>query len=150
LSTLGLVLDSAGKWPEARQVYSATLKMDPNNAVSLNNLAFLMAEHGNSGDLDTALTMAQKAKQMLPNLPEVSDTLGWIYLKKNLSGDAVDIFKDLVSKVPNSSTYHYHLAKAYAQQGDKVRAKSELQAALKLNPTAYEKAQIEDLLQKVQ
>jgi tetratricopeptide (TPR) repeat protein len=150
LSTLGLVLDSAGKWPEARQVYSATLKMDPNNAVSLNNLAFLMAEHGDSGDLDTALTMAQKAKQMLPNLPEVSDTLGWIYLKKNLSGDAVDIFKDLVSKVPNSSTYHYHLAKAYAQQGDKVRAKSELQAALKLNPTAYEKAQIEDLLQKVQ
>jgi tetratricopeptide (TPR) repeat protein len=150
LSTLGLVLDSAGKWPEAKQVYSATLKMDPNNAVSLNNLAFLMAEHGDSGDLDTALTMAQKAKQMLPNLPEVSDTLGWIYLKKNLSGDAVDIFKDLVSKVPNSSTYHYHLAKAYAQQGDKVRAKSELQAALKLNPTAYEKAQIEDLLQKVQ
>jgi tetratricopeptide (TPR) repeat protein len=150
LSTLGLVLDSAGKWPEAKQVYSATVKMDPNNAVSLNNLAFLMAEHGDAGDLDTALTMAQRAKQMLPNLPEVSDTLGWIYLKKNLSGDAVDIFKDLVGKVPNSSTYRYHLAKAYAQQGDKVRAQSELLSALKFNPTAYEKTQIEDLLQKVQ
>ena len=150
LSTLGLVLDSAGKWPEAKQVYSATLKMDPNNAVSLNNLAFLMAEHGDTGDLDTALTMAQKAKQLLPNLPEVSDTLGWIYLKKNLSGDAVDIFKELVAKVPNSSTFRFHLAKAYYQQGDKVRAKSELQSALKLSPTAYEKAQIEDLLQKVQ
>jgi tetratricopeptide (TPR) repeat protein len=150
LSTLGLVLDSAGKWPEAKQVYSATLKMDPNNAVSLNNLAFLMAEHGDTGELDTALTMAQKAKQMLPNLPEVSDTLGWIYLKKNLSGDAVDIFKDLVAKAPNSSTYRYHLAKAYAQQGDKVRAQSELLSALKFNPTAYEKTQIQDLLQKVQ
>jgi tetratricopeptide (TPR) repeat protein len=150
LSTLGLVLDSAGKWTEARQVYSATLKMDPNNAVSLNNLAFLMAEHGDTGDLDTALTMAQKAKQLLPNLPEVSDTLGWIYLKKNLSGDAVDIFKGLVVKVPNSSTYRYHLAKAFAQQGDKVRAQSELISALKLNPTAYEKTQIQDLLQKVQ
>jgi tetratricopeptide (TPR) repeat protein len=150
LSTLALVLDSAGKWPEAKQVYSATLKMDPNNAVSLNNLAFLMAEHGDAGDLDTALTMAQKAKQMLPNLPEVSDTLGWIYLKKNLSGDAVDIFKDLVLKVPNSSTYRFHLAKAYYQQGDKVRAQSELQSALRYNPTAYEKTQIQDLMQKAQ
>ena len=109
-----------------------------------------MMINGDTGDLDTALTMAQKAKQLLPNLPEVSDTLGWIYLKKNLSGDAVDIFKDLVVKVPNSSTYRFHLAKAYYQQGDKVRAKSELQSALKLNPTAYEKAQIEELLQKVQ
>jgi tetratricopeptide (TPR) repeat protein len=150
LSTLALVLDSAGKWPEAKQVYSATIKMDPNNAVSLNNLAFLMAEHGDNGDLDTALTMAQKAKQMLPNLPEVSDTLGWIYLKKNLSGDAVDIFKDLVVKVPNSSTYRFHLAKAYYQQGDKVRALSELQSALRYSPTGYEKAQIQALMQKTQ
>jgi tetratricopeptide (TPR) repeat protein len=150
LSTLGLVLDSAGKWPEAKQVYSATLKMDPNNAVSLNNLAFLMAEHGDTADLDTALTMAQKAKQMLPNLPEVSDTLALIYLKKNLSGDAVDIFKDLVAKVPNSSTYHFHLAEAYYQQGDKVRAQSELQSALRYNPTDYEKAQIQALMQKTQ
>ena len=150
LSTLALVLDSAGKWPEAKQVYTATIKMDPNNAVSLNNLAFLMAEHGDPGDLDTALTMAQKAKQMLPNLPEVSDTLGWIYLKKNLSADAVDIFKDLVAKVPNSSTYHFHLAKAYYQQGDKVRAQNELESALKYNPVDYEKTQIQDLMHKVQ
>jgi tetratricopeptide (TPR) repeat protein len=150
LTTLGLVLDSAGKWPEARQVYTATLKMEPNNAVALNNLAFLMAEHGGPGELDTALTMAQRAKQLLPNLPEVSDTLGLIYLKKNLTGDAMDIFKDLVAKVPDSSTYHYHLAKAYAQQGDKVRALSELQIAVKLNPTTFEKAQILELLQKVQ
>jgi tetratricopeptide (TPR) repeat protein len=150
LSTLGLVLDSAGKWTEAKQVYTATLKMDPNNAVALNNLAFLTAEHGGAGELDTALTMAQRAKQLLPNLPEVSDTLGLIYLKKNLNGDAMDIFKDLVAKVPNSSTYRYHLAMAYYKQGDKVRALSESQIALKLNPTDFEKAQILALVQKLQ
>jgi tetratricopeptide (TPR) repeat protein len=150
LSTLGLVLDSAGKWPEARQVYAATVKMDPNNAVSLNNLAFLMAEHGDSGDLDTALTMAQKAKQLLPNLSEVSDTMGWIYLKKGLNADAEDIFKQLVDKVPTSSTYRFHLANAYYRMGDKVRAQSELQAALRYSPTAYEKIQIQDLLHKTQ
>jgi len=150
LSTLALVLDSAGKWPEAKQVYNATLKMDQSNAVALNNLAFLMAEHGESGDLDQALTMAQKAKQLLPNLAEVSDTLGWIYLKKSMSGDAVEIFRDLVQKVPANSTYRFHLAKAYFQQGDKVRAQTECQSALKFSPTQYEKTQIQDLLQKAQ
>jgi len=150
LGTLGLVLDTAGKWPEARQVYNATLKMDPNNGVTLNNLAFLMAEHGETNELDQALTLAQKAKQLLPNLPEVSDTLGWIYLKKNMSGDAIDIFRELVRKVPANSTYRYHLAKAYYQQGDKIRAQTECQAALKYNPTQYEKGEIEGLLQKAQ
>lgn len=150
LSTLGIVLDSAGQWPQARQVYNATLKMDPNNAVSLNNLAFLMAEHGDGKDLDQALTMAQRAKQLLPNLTEVSDTLGWIYLKKNMSADAVDIFRDLVAKVPNSSTYRFHLAKAYYQQGDKVRAQAECKTALRYNPAEYEKGQIQELLQKAQ
>ncbi len=64
--------------------------------MALNNLAFLMAETG--GDLDDALTKAQRAKQLLPSLYEISDTLGWIYLKKNLADKAIDIFKDLVAK----------------------------------------------------
>ncbi len=148
LSTLAVVLDAAGRYNEAKQVYLATIKLDPNNAVSLNNLAFLMVE--TNGDLDQALTMAQRAKQLLPNLPEVSDTLGSIYLRKNLSVDAVDIFKDLVTKVPTSSTYHFHLGKAYFQQGDKLRAASQLQLALKYSPAPSEKSQIQDLLLKSQ
>jgi tetratricopeptide (TPR) repeat protein len=148
LGTLAMVLDAAGRYSEAKQVYLATLKLDPNNAVSLNNLAFLMAE--NNGDLDQALTMAQRAKQLLPNLLEVSDTLGSIYLRKKLNNDAVDIFKDLVTRVPTSSTYHYHLAKAYFQQGDKLRAASQLQLALKYSPAPAEKSQIQDLLLKAQ
>jgi len=30
---------------------------------------------------------------LLPNLSEVSDTLGWIYLKKDLTDNAIDIFQ---------------------------------------------------------
>lgn len=148
LSTLAVVLDQAGRFDEADKVYQATLKMDPNNAISLNNLAFLMSEHG--GDLNQALTLAQRAKQLLPDVPEVSDTLGSIYLRKNLNGDAVDIFRDLVNKVPTSSTYHYHLARAYFQQGDKTHAANQLELALKYSPTPSEKSQIQQLLVKAQ
>jgi tetratricopeptide (TPR) repeat protein len=144
LSTLALVLDGAGRQREARQVYEATLRVDPNNAVALNNLAFLLAETG--GDLDTALTMAQRAKQLLPNLYEISDTLGWIYLKKDLPDQAIDSFARLVKAQPTHSTYRYHLGMAYARKGDKATALSHLQEALKLNPSREEHDKIEALL----
>jgi tetratricopeptide (TPR) repeat protein len=147
LATLALVLEASGRWSEARQVYEVILKLDPNNAVVLNNLAFLLAEHG--GDLDDALTKAQRAKQLLPNLTEVSDTLGWIYLKKNLTDAAIDIFKDLVNKVPAEAVFRYHLGMAYSQKGDKTRALKELQDALKYNPTKEDRDKIQQLIARL-
>jgi tetratricopeptide (TPR) repeat protein len=147
LSTLALVLDSAGRWTEAQAVYQATLKMDPNNGVSLNNVAFLMAEHG--GDLDSALTLATKAKQMLPNLSEVSDTLGWIYLKKGMPDNAIESFRELVAKEPHAATYRYHLGMALLQKGDKPNALRELQTALKDNPAKAERDKIQEMIQKI-
>ncbi len=147
LSTLGLTLEGAKRWDEARQVYESIIKMYPNNGIVLNNLAFGLAEHG--GDLDQALTLAQRAKQLIPNLNEVSDTLGWIYLKKNLPDNAIEIFRDLVAKTPNQPTFRYHLGMALSQKGDKVHALAELRRALDLNPSAEEKKQIQDLIQRL-
>jgi Flp pilus assembly protein TadD len=144
LSTLGLALDGAQRWPEAKQIYEAALKLDPNNGVVLNNLAFGLAE--NNGDLDQALTLAQRAKQLIPNMPEVSDTLGWIYLKKNLPDNAIDIFRDLVVRNPDQATYRYHLGMAYAQKGDKAKAIPALTRALELNPAQAERRTIEELV----
>jgi len=148
LSALAMVLDAAARWNEAKQVYDATLKIDPTNAVALNNDAFILAEHG--GDLDQALTMAQRAKQLLPNTSEVSDTLGWIYLKKNLSDNAIDIFRDLVKQQPQASTYRYHLGMALYQKGDKPNAIQELQTALKFNPPPWERDKIREYLARLQ
>jgi tetratricopeptide (TPR) repeat protein len=147
LSTLALVLDAAGRWADARQVYEVVLKLEPNNGVALNNLAFLLSEHG--GDLDDALTKAQRAKQLLPNLSEVSDTLGWIYLKKNLTDNAIGIFIDLVNKVPAQAVFRYHLGMAYSQKGDKTRALKELQDALKYNPTKEDRDKIQQLITRL-
>ncbi|HVV71870.1 MAG TPA: tetratricopeptide repeat protein, partial [Verrucomicrobiae bacterium] len=147
MSTLALTLDAAGQKTAARQMYEQTIKFEPNNGVALNNLAFLIAETG--GDLDQALTFAQRAKQMLPNLFEISDTLGMIYLKKNLSDNAVDIFKELVQKQPAHSTYRYHLGMALEQKGDRSGAQKALQQALKDNPSKEEEGKIKELLAKL-
>jgi tetratricopeptide (TPR) repeat protein len=115
--------------------------------MALNNLAFLLAE--NHGDLDQALTYAQRARQLLPHFPDVSDTLGQIYLKKQLTDSALDTFKEIVALQPARAIYRYHLGQAYAQKGEKEKAIQELQLALKSNPQKDEETQIRQLLQKL-
>ena len=70
-------------------------------------------------------------------------------MKKNLSDNAVEIFRDLVSKVPDNSTYHYHYAMALLQKGDKEQAKKECQAALERKPKKEEQDRIHDLMGKL-
>lgn len=147
LSTLGTTLDGAGRRADAKQVYEATLKLQPDNPVVLNNLAFLLADTG--GNLDDALTKANRAKQLMPQLFEISDTVGFIYLKKGLPDPAIDIFKDLVNKQPNQAIFRFHLGLAYSQKGDKTRAIEQLKEALKYNPTNEDKRKIQELITRL-
>ncbi len=147
LTQLGLIYEGTGKADQAKPIWEQILKIQPDHPLALNNLAFAKAQDG--VDLDQALTMSQKARQQMPNNPQVSDTLGWIYVKKNLSDDAVRIFKDLTTQVPNSPTFHYHYGVALLQKGDKPSAKKELLAALADKPSTGEEAQIKQLLQKI-
>ena len=59
----------------------------------------------------------------MPEHPEVNDTLGWIYMKKNLTDKAIDTFRTLVVKAPQNPTYHYHYAMALLQKGDRETRK---------------------------
>jgi len=147
LTILAMALGSADRWPEARQVYEAIVKIDPNNGLALNNLAFGLAEH--NGDLDQALTMAQQAKRILPAMAEVSDTLAWIYLKKNLPDQALPLLQEIVTKNPGRPTFHYHLGLAMAQKLEKTQAREEANKALALNPAGDEKKQIQDFLSRL-
>jgi tetratricopeptide (TPR) repeat protein len=144
LLRLGLILETTGPPEQAKAIYEQILKLDPNQATALNNLAFRKAEEGS--DLDSALAMAQKARQLQPNANAVADTLGWIYIKKSQSADAERIFKDLVAKEPGNYLFHYHYGMALSQKGDKVAAKREMQAALKNNPSKDDLKRIQDTL----
>ena len=94
--------------------------------------------------------MAQRARQLLTTpMPEVSDTLGWIYLKKNLPDNALEIFRDLVAKQPHIATYRLHLGMALAMKGDKVRALQELKKALEDSANEQEKKDIKERIAKL-
>ena len=144
LLQLGLLMDGTGRREQAKPIYEQILKIEPDHPVALNNLAYIKAEEG--VDLDEALTMAQRARQKLPNSSFIKDTLGWIYIKKNLSDDAVRMFKDLVQEEPANPQFHYHYGMALLQKGDKPSAKKELEIAIRNNPSKDDAGRIRQLL----
>ena len=146
-TNLGMLYDAENKPDLARKYYEMSIKVDPNNPTALNNLAYLISQ--TNGDLDQALTYATRAKQRLPEHTEVNDTLGWIYLKKNLTDQAIDTFRTLVVKAPQNPTYHYHYAMALLQKGDRESAKKECQSALTDKPSKQQENDIRQLLAKV-
>jgi tetratricopeptide (TPR) repeat protein len=148
LTLLAMILQGTGRDDQAKPIYEQILKLRPDHPVALNNLAYIKAQEG--VDLDQALTMAQRAVQQAPGSLDLSDTLGWVYIKKNLSENAVHIFSDLVQKDPNNPTFHYHYAMALAQKGDKPTAKSEYEKALSHKPSKEEEQKIHEQLQKMQ
>ena len=144
LLQLGLMLDGTGRRDQAKPVYEQVLKIDPDQAIALNNLAYIKAEEG--VDLDVAMTMAQKARQKLPSMDGIKDTLGWIYVKKNLADDAISLLKDAVKTQPNNASYHYHYGVALLQKGNRPEARKELETAVRNNPSKDEAGKIQQLL----
>jgi tetratricopeptide (TPR) repeat protein len=145
-TNLGMLYEMENKSDVARKYYEMSIKMDPNNALALNNLAYLMSQ--TNGDLDQALTYATRAKQRLPEHTEVNDTLGLIYIRKNLTEQAIDTFRTLVVKAPQNPTYHYHYAMALLLKGDRETAKKECQSALADKPNKQQENEIRQLMAK--
>ncbi len=127
---LGQLAEFRKDWGSAVAHYQKALGIDPRDAVAKNNLAWVYAEQG--GNIDVALRLAQEAKEARPDDPMISDTLGWIYVKKQSFGNAIQLFRQSVEKNPQKALYHYHLGVAYYRAGKKVEAKQSLQMALKL------------------
>jgi Flp pilus assembly protein TadD len=108
------------------------MALDPRAAVAANNLAWIHAESG--ANLDVALQLAQTAKASLPDSPQVDDTLGWIYYKKDLVSQALPPLRAAIGKDAQNPDYHYHLGMALVKSGDVIGGRQSIEKALQLNP----------------
>jgi FimV-like protein len=127
-----LLLEALNRKKEAVNQYNKVLNIMPDNALALNNLAMITAEDG--GNLDQAQTYAERAKKGAPNEPNVSDTLGYVYLRKNLNAQAAEIFRQNVQQYPQNPAFRFHLAMALLKTGDKQGAKEQASKALQAAP----------------
>jgi tetratricopeptide (TPR) repeat protein len=127
-----LLLHAQNKLEDAKQRYTEILALDSRAAVAANNLAWIYADEGEN--LDAGLQLAQRAVDLVPDRAAFRDTLGWVYLRKQLPQLAVRPFEQAVAREPETAVFHYHLGLAYAESGDRARGRDALQRALELNP----------------
>lgn len=144
---LGILYDHLERFGEARKAYEAALAKQPDSPRALNNLAYLEAEQG--VDLDQALVYAQHARAKLPDDVNVLDTLGLIYIQKNLTEDGFRMLREAVKRQPGNAAFRLHLALAWYQKGDRLMARRELEAARRNQPSDRQLSKIQELLAKV-
>jgi tetratricopeptide (TPR) repeat protein len=133
---LGTLYEHEGRVEDAIREYEEVVRRDPKQAIAKNNLAWLLAEfRSDSPDqLDRALALAQDARELMPDDPNVADTLGWVMLRGDNPRAAIPLFEEAIAGYDpgdvNRAVVRYHLAQAYASSGDVRRAITEAERAL--------------------
>tara|TARA_Y100001970_G_C13541306_1_gene512390 strand:- start:132 stop:548 length:417 start_codon:yes stop_codon:yes gene_type:complete len=73
--------------------YRKVVKDWPDNAIALNNLAFLELEEGMLSDAEKH---ARQALKVIPNAPEIADTLAQILVAQGEMEDAKEVYDGIV------------------------------------------------------
>jgi tetratricopeptide (TPR) repeat protein len=133
---IGNIYLEKGDLGRARAYFEQALGVNPNFAIAAANLAWVYTKQG--GNLDVALGLAQRAKQLQPNVDSITDTLAWVQFKKGNTIQAKPLLQDCVRKAPERASYHYHLGMVLLASGERQKAKSELESALRLKLPADE------------
>jgi cellulose synthase operon protein C len=105
--------------------YEQILKSTPNNAMALNNLAWLYHE---SHD-ERALATARKAYALSPKTAAVADTLGWVLVEQGQVGEGLALLKS-AAEGASDPNIQFHYAAALAKSGQKAESKRVLDPVL--------------------
>jgi len=133
-----------GQKKEAIATYRHALEVNSNDVISMNNLASLLVEEG--GNLEEAESLTRRALAKYPTQPNIKDTLGTIYLKKNLDDSALSLFRGLAQEFPQNPTFRYHHGLALLRKHDTTNARQEFEAALRFKPDPALSAEINTAL----
>ncbi len=128
---IGMIHEMRQDVPQAQSAYEKVLEINPRFGPAANNLAYLYSEHG--GDKEKALQLAQTAKEVLPEDPRISDTLGWILYKRGIYERAISLLRESAEKLGDNAEVQYHLGMAYLKAGNSQAAKESLSKSLKLS-----------------
>ena len=99
----------------AEQYFHQALELDPNNAMVLNYLGYMLADKGNR--VPEALKMIRKAVELEPMNGAYLDSLGWAYFKLGQYELAEDNLRQAVERDQTDPTVHDHLGDLYEKTG---------------------------------
>ncbi len=138
---------ATGAFGPARGNLQAALRLRPDDAVALNNLAWVEQR---DGDLADAQAHAAKAYRLAPT-PQVADTLGAVLLAVgNRGADALALLREASNGLPHDPSVQFHLAEALKQDGKPDAARAVLRPVLDTATPFDERAQAQRLMQSLQ
>ena len=115
-----------GNFKAARTGYEALLKLAPDDAEALNNLANVLVLL----DDPQALAVAERGLSLKPAAPHILGTTGWAAFKAGQTDRALQLLRDARLRDPDNAETRYFLASVLASAGRKAEARQELEAAL--------------------
>ncbi|MCX6629960.1 MAG: tetratricopeptide repeat protein [Candidatus Solibacter sp.] len=127
----GQVEEASGNLDDAVVQYKKALALDGGNVFALNNLAYVLSR--DAPHVEEALGLARRAKEQVPESPEVLDTLGWLYYRKGLYDLAAKELELALAKA-EWPVIQYHLGLTYNRLGNTAKGGRLLAAALAKNP----------------
>jgi Tfp pilus assembly protein PilF len=120
----------------AEQHYRAALDKAPENAIALNNLAYVLAQQPSRAA--EALPLIEKALDIYQDQPDFLDTYGLALLAAGRAADAEEAFRRALDLRPDEPSFMLSLATAHLEQRqtdhaavllDQVERRSTLNAA---------------------
>jgi putative PEP-CTERM system TPR-repeat lipoprotein len=126
----------------AEKLYTSVTKLQSNNAVAYNNLAWVTARLGKEG----AIGFAEKANALAPNQPALMDTLAVLLSDKGDYAKAVELQAKVLALQPQNPVFKLNLAKIYIKGGKKDLARKELDELAKLGDKFGGQKEVGELL----
>lgn len=124
---LGGALERAGQWPAALPHLRKAVDLAPNQAVALNYLGYALVDRGQ--DLAEGRALLERASQLRPDDPAITDSLGWAYFRSGDHARALPLLERAAQGNPSSPTINEHLGDAYWQAGRRFEARYAWRAA---------------------
>lgn len=126
----------------AEKYYAAVIKLQPNNAIAYNNLAWVSGKLNRDG----AIAFAEKANAMATNQPAFMDTLAELLSEKGDYAKAVVIQNKALAQQPQNGLFKLNLAKIHIKGGKKDLARKELDELTKLGDKFPAQAEVAALV----
>ena len=115
-----------GNLAAARTAYEQVVKLSPQDAEALNNLAVVLVGLGDAG----ATKVADRALALKPQTPYIIGTAGWAAFHAGQPDRALQLLREARLRDPKNPGTRYFLGAVLAKQGRKAEALEELQAAV--------------------
>jgi tetratricopeptide (TPR) repeat protein len=111
----GALAERQKHFEPAEQFFRQALDIDPNSAMTLNYLGYMLADKGIR--LPEALKLIRKAVELDPMNGAYLDSLGWAYLKLGQYELAEENLHQAVERDQSDPAVHDHLADLYEKTG---------------------------------